>query len=512
MPNVIRLIVLCLLMVVPAAGCFAAQIRVFVAPFAVTGVAERDELKTTLQNLLQSRLSTGDILAVDTAERADIEVKGSYVAFGKVFSIDAVARDKDGSTLVRAFEQGESREEVLTAVGKLAKTLQSGIGKNFVPKPVIPSPVPAAITATPAAAPSAVSSAPPVAAAAVTVTQVPAAPPSDIVRVEKQERMGGSGWISQKLIGERTGIALGRKQATGERDLFIAGNHSLQYYRLGKEMTLLTEITLPAYQKIIALDTADLDNDGVQEIYLTLIQNEDLASEVWVAENQSLKKIAGKLPYFFRSISMSGRNDRVYAQQMGRDVDFYGDLYEVSKSGQSFDFAKPTKLPVHTDIFTVNMFSAKDGKSFFVGLNPDGYLVVFDANRNEVWRSSDKYGGSENYFSREDLAEVKTTGNPQRKVFLEQRITVTKGGEIIVPRNEGFFNVGNSRSFTKNAVYAFVWNGVMLEESWHTKQDQSYLADYLYDEDNKELLLLEVVKKEGLFDKGASAVAIKRVE
>jgi len=52
----------------------------------------------------------------------------------------------------------------------------------------------------------------------------------------------------------------------------------------------------------------------------------------------------------------------------------------------------------------------------------------------------------------------------------------------------------------------------MLDELWHTKQSQNYLADYSYDEGTKELVMLEVVKKAGLLDKGASALLIKRVE
>jgi hypothetical protein len=61
-------------------------------------------------------------------------------------------------------------------------------------------------------------------------------------------------------------------------------------------------------------------------------------------------------------------------------------------------------------------------------------------------------------------------------------------------------------------VYSFAWNGAALEERWHTKPSQNYLADYAYDEARKELVLLEVVKKPGMFEQGASAISIKKVE
>jgi hypothetical protein len=59
---------------------------------------------------------------------------------------------------------------------------------------------------------------------------------------------------------------------------------------------------------------------------------------------------------------------------------------------------------------------------------------------------------------------------------------------------------------------AFRWNGAALDEVWHTKESQNYLADYYYDAVLKELVMLEVVKKEGLLDKGASTIAVKKVE
>ena len=209
---------------------------------------------------------------------------------------------------------------------------------------------------------------------------------------------------------------------------------------------------------------------------------------------------------------MQGQEKKIYAQQTARDSDFFGDLYEVKKKGTLFGISDPLKLPRYANIFNTATFLNKEGKRLFAVLKQDGYLLVFDETGKNLWESSDKYGGSESFFTREDLANMHVTGAPRRKIFLEQRITVTKGGEIIVPKNDGFFVIGNNRSYSKNSVFAFAWNGVALDELWHTKQSQNYLADYRYDEATKELLMLEVVKKAGIIEKGASALFIKKVE
>ena len=477
-----------------AVDCFAGQIRAYVAPFAVTGTANRDELRAALQTLLMSRLSSDTIVAVESEVNADLTISGSYLAFGKVFSLDAVAKSKEGAVLVRAFEQGESQEEMLVAAGKLAKTLASGIDKNYLQASQLPNP-------------SAV-----VLPRRTAVIEPATTGPSDIIRSENARNTFGVGWISQKLAGEMTGITLGRKLGNNEREIFITGNHGLYYYLLGKEMTLQAEIALPANQKILGVDSIDLDNDGTPEIYLTVLNGNDLASQVWIPEGKTLKKVSEILPYFFRAISFQGKERKLYAQQLGRDGSYYGDLYEVARKGTSIEIKDPLKLPRGANIFNVNMLPTKDGKGFFIVLNSDGYLLVYNEKRENVWKSSDKYGGSELFLSKEDMLEMRNIGNPYKQTFLEQRLTVTKDGEIIVPKNDGFFIVGNSRSYTKNTIYAFAWNGVMLDELWHTKQSQNYLADYLYDEKSKELILLEVVLKAGILEDGASAVSIKKVE
>src|SRR6266542_415560 len=122
------LVVLCYLGAA-ASVAWGGQVKAYVAGFAVTGAPNRDELKTALQTLLMSRLTGDRVIAVDSPAGEDITVTGSYVVFGKIFSIDAVARTSAGATLARAFEQGESQDELIPAVSKLAKTLTDAISK-----------------------------------------------------------------------------------------------------------------------------------------------------------------------------------------------------------------------------------------------------------------------------------------------------------------------------------------------------------------------------------------------
>jgi hypothetical protein len=72
--------------------------------------------------------------------------------------------------------------------------------------------------------------------------------------------------------------------------------------------------------------------------------------------------------------------------------------------------------------------------------------------------------------------------------------------------------LGNARSYKKGAVYCLLWNGSSLEEKWRTRETQNYMPDYIFDEGRSELLILQTVQRPGLTDRGASSLAIKKVE
>ena len=129
-----------------------------------------------------------------------------------------------------------------------------------------------------------------------------------------------------------------------------------------------------------------------------------------------------------------------------------------------------------------------------------------------MWRSNDKYGGTELYFEKEDLAALRTNNTKYRKIFMSQRIQVSSKGEVLVGKNDGFWVLGDARSYKKGAVFCMLWNGSSLEEKWRTKDTQNYMPDYIYDESRNELLMLQMVQRPGITGQGASSLAIKRVE
>jgi hypothetical protein len=113
----------------------AGMIKAYFSDFAVTGVRNGGEMRRGLKALLASRLEGALILGVDTPGDADILVSGSYVEFGGIFSMDAVAKNSAGVFLGRAFVQGEGKGELIPSLEKLAQDLADQVHKAYPSPP-----------------------------------------------------------------------------------------------------------------------------------------------------------------------------------------------------------------------------------------------------------------------------------------------------------------------------------------------------------------------------------------
>ncbi len=456
---------------------WAAPVTTYVAEFSMSGASKPDEMKSTIQTLLLSRLSNEKITTTGKQEGAEIKVSGSYILSGSLFSLDALAVNASGGVVARSFAQGKDPDELIPAVAALAKSLAEGIEKGTV------------------------SSVPSKAA----VVQAEVVRPMPTVPAALQG--------IYRLEGVLSGIAVGRTFPGGERELFVIGTHTLRYYRQGAEMKLLTEIPYKVYENVLAVDTADLDNDSIPEIYVTVMKGETLVSQVWTVDGVSMKQIAGPLPYFFRALSALNGKKKLYAQKISGLSDFDGQVAELVKSGESYTLTNPVKLPKQGYLYNFNLLKSAKGEPDTIITDRSGNLRVFNPAGDELLKSSEEYGGSETSFKRTDLDSTNSSGSGYRKVFLDQRTVVKADGELLVPKNSGSWYTLNKHTYNKNSLFCFAWNGTSLDEKWHTSQSGFYLSDFAYDDAAHEVLLLEVVSKEdGIFDAGASRIVIKKVD
>lgn len=506
MPTFLFAFVATFLLIAAPAPSPAAPLKTYVSEFNVAGAPNRDELKVTLQGLLASRLNPDRTQLVETPDRAELLLAGSYALFGKMFSIDVLLKNTLNGTLTKVFEQGESQDDLIPAFSRLAQKIDRELAK--VPSAAA---VPAISVPSPQAAPAAAKSASPAAAYKV---EAPAAKAEESYVVKSAMPVGNvpGNWTSDPLTGVFGSITLGRTLPSGEREIFVAGYQTIRYLRKGTDLKQVAEIAIPVPARVLAIDCADLDRDGTPELYVSIVDRKTVSSRVYQPTDSGLELIADQQPWLYRGIGPDLKDRRVFAQGLSSTGEYFDGVAELVKSGRSFKVQNSRTLPRPGTIFSFTLFRDASGAEKVVIMDEDGYLKVYAADGSELWKSSDQFGGSMTYFNYESVAQLRGKGDKYRWNFLEQRITALTDGTLVIPRNEGGISIGNNRSYNKHSLFGLQWNGSTLREAWHTRQAPTYVADYAYDPATHEVLLLEVVQQAGLFSSGKTAISINKLD
>lgn len=455
--------------------CHAAKVKAYVNRFSVSVAENREELKGSLQTLLMSRLNSDEIQAVDKQADADIIIDGSYIVFGGVFSLDGLIKSSSGQFIDRIFIQGDSQAELIPAVSDMARALRRSLGKwdPSLALKVEEKPATVSEKLSPAKArkePAAVAKPAALGVSPVAARQQPAEKP----------------WESHRLPESLNGIAIGRVNGDRGVELFTSSERYLRYYLKGKMLQFVTAVTVAPEEKIVGVDTADLDRDGVVEIYLSVIRGGVPASQVYQVENNQLKRIAADIPYLLRGIANPGKELKMYAQKVTATGSLQGDLFELVKMGENFTAENPQKLPLFANLYNFVRFKGAKGEQNVVVGHPDGYLLVYAPDGKQLWKSRDKFGGSE------ELSCAPGSGSSSTcNLARYQRFIVTAAGDIVAPRNMGMKGGGNGTS-VRSSIMLLSWDGHSMKEKWRSAQSQSYLADYSLEERAGELLTIEV--------------------
>jgi TolB-like protein len=275
--------------------------------------------------------------------------------------------------------------------------------------------------------------------------------------------------------------------------------------------------------KLLSLDVADVNGNGVAEIYITALEEhgERLVSQVVEYRDGVYRDIAVGLPYFLRVVR-SLREGLVLFGQEKRVVAFTERATESLMTPFDRPFrlrweggrlVRGEELPLKDDICVLGLTMLDvdhDGVEEYLAFDVRDYLKLFNAQGGVVWVSREPYGRTANYFMR-DIGRQLTPNEepPNLRVWLPPRLlTVDLDGdgfdEVIVCHNyEPLMLMANTRIFTKSAIFSLSWDGLDFMENWRTREMKGYVADYQVkdvDGDRRPELLVGLIYKRGAMD------------
>lgn len=539
-----------LALVVLVAGLGSAQTppvsRVVVMPFTVNAQEDLSFLVKGVRDMLATRLAWQDRVVVmepdlvapaaakikapysdDKARQlgkelsAQVVVFGSITKLGKAVSVDArVVKVGDGSPALNAFVQAADLDAVIPRISDFAQRINAEIFER--PDAVAAQKKKAEESARAAGEPAKAGDAAPLETAGD--RREGEKLPENISPLNPLFMRTLSGvasdryWRSPRIDGTITSLAVADIDGDGKNELLVLLTDSLRVYRLaGDHFALIREFKDGPGGTYLFVDVADVMGTGVPQIFISNRQARSVSSFVLQWREGGFRMLASGLPYYFRvQPKPVGEGLLLLGQKANIDDAFSGPVYEMGYKEKEFQPLRDMNLPKEANVFNCVLADLNgSGKPMLALITLNYSMRIFTSGGDETWTSSEAYAATGKYVELDALAG---RGPDSIWYYLPARMIITdlaKEGrhEVVVVRNEDRAGgmLAKMRMFFQGTIYSLFWNGMAMEENWHTPNISGSLTDYaVADVGNlgRPALVMSVGQRVagGFFEKGTSHV------
>jgi hypothetical protein len=391
---------------------------------------------------------------------------------------------------------GNSHGEVITHVNQLAVQIKADVfgHKTVAQQPAAPTPAPA-----PAPAAQSTGSAE---SAADTRMH-----PEKILDKESGMRaiaadeglaageINATLWKTQNFRTEIRGITIGDVDGDKKNEtVFIDKNKIFVFRYVDRRFVKIAEFQGQPSDNFIGVDAADIDVNGIAEIFITSLSDSNrLKSFVLEWNGTNFKTLTEGESWYFRVIRLPDGDEPILVGQKGgyRDLFFPG-IYELTWDNGRYSPADRQPLPNWVSAYGFTYGDVlNSGQQMTIAFTQANMLAILNSAGGEEWTGSETYGGSNVYLlSPADKKEANTEGkliDPTafKGQFLQQRVFVAdldqdKKYEVIVVKNHdsarGLMN--RFKLYNSGHFEGLVWDNVGLRKQWRTRKFSGYISDY----------------------------------
>ncbi len=281
--------------------------------------------------------------------------------------------------------------------------------------------------------------------------------------------------------------------------LLLAGQDLLLYGTRDKAIVRLAETSLPANVLIHAINLADLDGDGKDEIYLSGNDGVSVSSMIMTCDVSGKFQVrAQKIPRYLRPLFIPGKGWRLAGQKRGFEkIDLVSPGVYLLTLDRQYKITGEERIALPT---SVNLFDFVyvdvDGDGFYelAVVDQKEKLRVYSPSNELMWVSQKNFAGSKTYLgpsqgsatSEQDKRNFSVDEDANRElIFVPAGIIVTDINndgkqEIIVSEGSktGLSFFKRLRLYDSGAVVSLAWTDSAMVESWRTSNFRGYVAGY----------------------------------
>jgi TolB-like protein len=345
---------------------------------------------------------------------------------------------------------------------------------------------------------------------------------SSYIQTRKELFGSGEGFKrSQTFNFEIKGVDVGDVDGDKKNEIVVIDHHNIYIFKYdGEKLNLFQKIETGYQYDFLTLDVADVNRNGVAEIIVTAVVEDDVRSFIIEFEEGKFRKITEKSGWFFRVLDHPKEGPVLMGKLRGSEGIPVGPIYKMVWKKKSYEKGPKMDFPNETSIFGIAMADLRGkGKPELISLDDYGHLNIVSEDKKN-WVGGDRFGGTNNFYEtrKKKVEPYRPQESPPWRVYIPGRVLIRDldgNGvpEIVVNKNE--FASGTLfeklKIYEKGEVYNLVWEENRLLTNWKTKDIPGYIVDFqIKDVENKgeEGLVVALV----LIEEGASGALSRKTE
>lgn len=451
-------------------------------------VIERTVVERILWEMRPMRLDEAVAKQVGTRAGADYVVLGSITKIGNYISLDArlipITEDKPP---LGAFTQHKGIDDVMLKIGDFAQDIGFRIlgRRAMATRPSDPR-------------------------------------SSHIIRPERD--IGRIGYEdlgfkkSQTFNFEIKGLDIGDVDGDKKNEVVCIDHHHIYVFKYdGEKLSLFRKIETGYQHNFLTLDVADVNRNGLAEIIVTSVIEDNLQSFIIEYEQGEFRTITRKADWFFRVLEHPEDGPVLMGQQMGSDGLYSGPIYKFIYKKNFFGKGPKLPFPKESKIFGVSLSDIRiSGVKDMIRLDDSERIRISSLDGKFEWRSRERFGGTNIYYDTKKKADPVYRGGeaPPWRVYIPARILIKDLDgdgirEVIINKNYSPTRIFEKiRNFEAGEIYGLVWEEGSLTTYWKTREINGYIVDFQIkdaDNDGSEELVVAVVDMGGMTDRTSTS-------
>jgi len=328
-------------------------------------------------------------------------------------------------------------------------------------------------------------------------------------------------WRSRRFKKRITGITVGDVDGNGKNEaVFVSGDELLIYRLIDGRFEKIWGVKRALDTEIIGVDAADINGNGFDEIFVTSARKSMARMNSFVVEwnGTRFRKVLGDQNWYYRVIDTPARGKILVGQKRrGKDL-FWKGVHELGWNQKRYHPVELLDLPKGQKILGFNFGDILNtGQQVIVSYTEDDYLRIRDSKGQDIWASSERFGGTDTFLEYLETQESNMDPDTRVRLYIPQRIHVAdidKDGkhEVITVKNKDVFPrfIAKLRVYKSGHIECLTWDDFGLRQKWKTRETAGYISDFaIADLDNdgqKELVFSMVSKKNSILGKEKSYI------